>query len=369
MIEHDNIIYISYISEIGGVETFAYELAKKYKDRDVAVVCKSIAKNQLKRLSEICWVYVHTDQFIQCKTAIINYDTSIINFICDEADIYMTIHADYEHNFYTRKFPQHQRIKAYIGITEHIVESFKRCTGNSNCILGYNPLTVDEGKPYLTLVSATRLTSIKGKDRMIQLALALDRARIDYIWYVFTNDTDAIKSDNVVYMKPRLDVYRWIDKADYVIQLSDTEACSYTINEALYRNKAVIVTPLPYLEEIGYEDGITGYTIKFDCSNIDEVVEKIHNVPSFNFKHLKDIYGKLFTNKETIFKEDNMKSKVICREAYFDMQLNRMVEREETLLLDNERADHLIGLGLVELVERVKKEDKKAPTKKVEKRK
>ena len=32
MIEHENIIYISYISEIGGVETFAYELAKKYKE-------------------------------------------------------------------------------------------------------------------------------------------------------------------------------------------------------------------------------------------------------------------------------------------------------------------------------------------------
>ena len=368
MIEHENIIYISYISEIGGVETFAYELAKKYKDRDVAVVCKTIHKNQLKRLSKICWVYRHTDQYIKCKTAIINYDTSIINFICDEADIYMTIHADYEHNFYKNKFPQHQRIKAYIGITKHIVESFKRCTGNNNIILGYNPLTIEEEKPYLTLVSATRLTSIKGKDRMIQLTKALDKARIDYIWYVFTNDTDAINSPNVVYMHPRLDVYRWIDKADYVVQLSDTEACSYTINEALYRNVPVIVTPLPYLEEIGYKDGKTGYTIKFDCSNIEEIVEKIQNVPSFNFKHLEDIYGEIFTNKESEFKEDNMKSKVICIEAYYDMELKRLVEKEETLLLDNERAEHLIGLGLVQLVERVKKEDKKVPTKKVEKK-
>lgn len=370
MIEHDNIIYISYISEIGGVETFAYELAKKYKDRDVAVVCKTIHKEQLKRLSKICWVYKHTDQYIKCKTAIINYDTSIINFICDEADIYMTIHADYEHNFYKNKFPQHQRIKSYIGITKHIVESFKRCTGNSNIMLGYNPLTIEEEKPYLTLVSATRLTEIKGKKRMEALCRALDNFGIDYIWYIFTNDTDAINSPNVVYMKPRLDVSRWIKRADYVIQLSDTEACSYTINEALYRNVPVIVTPLPYLEEIGYKDGKTGYTLKFDCSNLNEIVEKIQKIPSFNFTPLKDIYGELFTNRETRFKEDNMKSKVICKEAYFDIELNRLVEKEETLLLENERAEHLIGLGLVELVERVeKKEDKKIPTKKVEKRK
>lgn len=368
MIEHENIIYISYISEIGGVETFAYELAKKYKDRDVAVVCKTIHKEQLKRLSKICWVYKHTGQIIKCKTAIINYDTSIINFIEDGADIYMTIHADYEHDFYKDKFPQHNRIKAYIGITKHIVESFKRCTGNNNVMLGYNPLTIEETKPYLTMVSATRLTEIKGKKRMQALCRSLDRAKIDYIWYIFTNDTDAIESENVLYMKPRLDVYRWIEKADYVIQLSDTEACSYTINEALYRNIPVIVTPLPYLNEIGYKDGVTGYTINFDCSNLNEVVKKIQNIPSFSFKQLKDIYGKLFTYKESEFKEDNMKSKVICREAYFDIQLNRLIEKDETLLLDNDRAEHLIGLGLVELVERIKKEDKKRPTKKVEKK-
>lgn len=368
MIEHDNIIYISYISEIGGVETFCYELAKKYKDRDVAVVCKSIDKGQLKRLSKICWVYRHKDQYIKCKTAIINYDTSIIKYICDEADIYQTIHADYEHSFYKDKFPQHDRIKAYIGITKHIVESFKRCTGRQNCILGYNPLTIDKDDKYLTLVSATRLSAIKGKKRMEALCSALDKAGINYIWYVFTNDTDAINSPNVVYMKPRLDVSRWIEKADYVVQLSDTEACSYTINEALYRNVPVIVTPLPYLEEIGYKDGKTGYTLKFDCSNLDEVVEKIQDVPSFNFKRLEDIYGNLFTTKETLFKEDNMKSKVICKEAYFDILLNRLIERDETIVVDNERAEHLTSLGLVELVERIKKEDKKIPTKKVEKK-
>ena len=370
MIEHDNIIYISYISEIGGVETFAYELAKKYKDRDVAVVCKTIAPNQLKRLSKICWVYTHKDQYIKCKTAIINYDTSIINFICDEADIYMTIHADYEHNFYKRKFPQHERIKAYIGITKHIVESFKRCTGNQNCILGYNPLTIDEPKPYLTLVSATRLTSIKGKDRMIGLSRSLDKLGIDYIWYVFTNDTDAIDSPNVVYMKPRLDVGRWMDRADYVVQLSDTEACSYTINEALYRNVPVIVTPLPYLEEIGYKDGVTGYTIRFDCENLDEVASKLTNKPSFKFKQLKDIYGELFTNKETLYKEDNMKVKAKCIQAYYDIKLERIVEREETIIVDKARADYLVGLGLVEIEEIIKDEpeNKKKPMKKVEKK-
>ena len=79
---------------------------------------------------------------------------------------------------------------------------------------------------------------------MIKLAEELDEQRIDYIWYVFTNDTDAISSDNVIYMKPRLDISYWMDQADYLVQLSDTEGLSYSINEMLYRNKPVIVTPL-----------------------------------------------------------------------------------------------------------------------------
>ena len=285
MIEHENIIYISYISEIGGVETFAYELAKKYKDRDVAVVCKTIDKNQLKRFSEICWVYRHTDQVIRCKTAIINYDVSIINYIEEGADIYQTIHADYEHDFYKNKFPQHDRIKAYIGITQHIVDSFKRCTGNSNIILGYNPLTIEPTKPYLTLVSATRLTSIKGKDRMIGLANALDKLKIDYIWYIFTNDTDAINSPNVLYMRPRLDVHKWIEKADYVVQLSDTEACSYTINEALYRNVPVIVTPLPYLEEIGYMVDVVRTEHRAAVTTVDHHAEIAHRAGRLHPEH------------------------------------------------------------------------------------
>ena len=119
MIEHDNIIYVAYISEIGGVETFVYEMAKKYKDRDIAVVCKRIDRNQLIRLSKLCWVYVHTDQQIICKTAIINCDTSIIRFINKEAKIYQTIHADYTNALYDHKPKPNPRVHKFICITKY----------------------------------------------------------------------------------------------------------------------------------------------------------------------------------------------------------------------------------------------------------
>ena len=125
-------------------------------------------------------------------------------------------------------------------------------------------------------------------------------------------------------------------------------------------------------EEIGYKDGKTGYTLEFDCSNINDIVNKIKNIPKFNFKHLEDIYGDLFTNKPSDYKEENMKSKVKCTNGYYDIILKRMVEKGEEQIVDNDRAEYLIGLGLVELVERIEvkepKEDKKLPTKKVTKR-
>lgn len=53
---------------------------------------------------------------------------------------------------------------------------------------------------------------------MKAFAEALDLAGINYVWYVFTDDADCIHSNNVIFLKPRLDVYKWIQEADYLFQ-------------------------------------------------------------------------------------------------------------------------------------------------------
>lgn len=366
-IKHDNIIYVRDISQIGGVETYVYEMVKKYQDLDIAVVYKTAHFKQLERIKKYCRTYKHTNEKIICKVAIINYDVSIIDYISEDAEIYQTIHADYENSAYTWNPPKHQRIKEYIGITKHICESFKRITGNKNIILSYNPLTIENEK-VLILVSATRLSKIKGKDRMIRLANALTNAGINYIWYIFTNDTEEINNPNVIYMKPRLDVSKWISQADYLVQLSDTEACSYSINEALYRNIPVIVTPLPYLEEIGVKDNINSYILKFDCSNIDEIVKKIRNVPSFNFNHLEDNYKNILAKSQSSYKEElKMKFLVQATDKYErtntnDIELTalhgtRYVPKTgEQWEVNFARKETLVELGFVTVIKEIKEE-------------
>lgn len=333
----------------GGVETFVYEIVKKYKNLDIAVVYKTADKNQLKRLRRYCPTYKHNDESIYCKVAIINYDVSIIDYI-KEGKIYQVIHGDYENPAYKWKPPTHKRITSYIGITNHICESFKRITGKENIILGYNPLTIESDKP-LILISATRLSPIKGKDRMIKLANALDKENVNYIWLIFTNDTEAIDNPNIVYMKPRLNLQGFIKTADYLVQLSDTEACSYAINEALYQNTAIIATKLPYLDEIGVKDGVNSYLMDFDCSNIDYIVKNIKNVPKFKFNQLKDSYGKILQKSKSKYQEYiNQKVAVECIQIYDDIKLNKRMKPRDVFYVTLKRAYELVDLGLVKFV-------------------
>jgi len=366
-IEHSNIFYIRDFSELGGVETFIWEMVKKYKDLDIAVVYKNANPKQVERVRKYCKTYQHIKQLIKCKVAIINYDVSIIDYIDEKAKIYQVVHGDYENPAYTWKPPTHPRIKEYICITKYICESFKRITGNNNIRLSYNPLTIEEPKKKIVLISATRLSKIKGKDRMVKLARALDNNGINYIWYVFTNDRDTIQSSNVIYMKPRLDTSYWLEQADYLVQLSDTEGCSYSINEALYRNIPVIVTPLPYLEEIGVKDGVNSYIMNFDCSNIDDIVENIQNKPSFQFKKLEDSYKDILAKSKSYYKEEkDMKAKVRALKKFEkikDAERNVYPKEGEEWVTSFERAELLASHNVVEIVEKVKKETKKEPKK------
>ena len=368
VIKHSNIIFMPTISKLGGIETYVYELVKKYHYLDIAVVCKRCDETQKIRLRKYCNVYIHTDQQIECDVAIINYDQSIINYINKTARIYQTIHADYSNPIYSRMPLYNPRIEQYIAITDFLKEKMEKILHTNNVMLSYNPLTIEE-KQTIVIVSATRLHSHKGPDRMLKLAKALDKAKVNYIWFVITNDIGAICHPNVIVIPNRLDIDKFLSMATYVCLLSDSEACSYTLNESLYRNIPIITTPLPYLKEIGVEDGKNAYIVNFDCSNVDDVAKRITNVPKFSFKKLEDKYASIFFNKKSYYEEErNMKVKVQCIRNYYDMDEDERkvtstdipYENPEkhpnrcTWITTKERAEHLELKGLVKIVEIIK---------------
>lgn len=368
MIEHANIIYMPNISPLGGIETWVRETVEMYKDYDIAVVSKFCDENQKKLINKYCKVYIHTNQKIKADVVFINYDQTIIPFINDEADIYQVIHADYTQPIYgesVRPKP-HPRIKAFICITKFLATQMKDMLSPNNIIQMYNPLNIHKmGKP-IVILSATRLHKHKGVERMRSLIKKLDEKNINYLWIIITGDLHIdFESPNVCLIKNRLNISRYLCIATYVALLSDSEADSYTLKEGLYRNIPVITTPLPYLDEIGVKDGVNGYILNFDCSNIDHIVENIDKVPVFKYRKQKNEYDKILSHKPSHYEKDrNEIVNVHCIKSYFDIEQNELKTPREDDPYENkenhpnrcywktkrERAEFLVSKGIVEIM-------------------
>lgn len=349
MIEHANVIYMPTISALGGIETWVYEMVKKYKDLDIAVVCKKINRAQRRRLRKLCPVYVHQKEIINCKICLINYDQTIIDYITpkiwaenakEDEGIYQVFHQDYSSGLY--EIPEKDpRIKGYITLTKYQQKKMSEIL-DTECMMSYNPLTIDDEKP-IVIVTASRLYKNKGTDLMQEFANKMDASGVKWLWIILTCDKDVIESPNVVFIDNRLDVDKFLSMATYVALFSKAECCSYTLNEALFRNIPILTTPLPYLEEIGVKDGENAYII----TDVDDVVKKIRNVPKFTFKRFEDSYGEIFSKDKSHYKPTG-NVKVISKGIPYYGKLDRSVEEGEVLEVTEAEAERLINLNFVE---------------------
>jgi len=342
-----------------------YELVKKYKDKDIAVVCKTIASEQLYRLQKYCRVYIHQNQKIDCKVAIINWDTSIINYITkdiwngnakDGEGIYQTIHTDYTHPS-QGTVPQDDRIKCYLAITEDIKNKFIEMTGRKNVIVCRNPLEIEEEKPILILVSATRLTKEKGGDKMLALANELDRQGTNFIWFIFTtdeyNNNPVWQNKNIVHLQNRLELGNYIRIANWLIQPSEVEGDSYTLREALYRGTPIVACELPYFNEIGIENGKNALFLNKDCSNVEFVAKEMKKQIKFKFDAIKDRYDEIIVNGKSKYQEELKKLVTVkCshERGYLDVVLNRFIEEGEEFETNVIRAEDLENKKLVKIL-------------------
>lgn len=363
MIEHANIFYVRNINKIGGVETYVYELAKKYKDKDIAVVCKTVAPKQKERLKKFCKVYIHKNQQIKCKVIITNWDTSIIDYVNEDAKFYTVLHTDYSHPSQGVLPIDKPRI-TYIGITDISKKNFEKLSGIDRTILCRNPLTIEDepDEPVLTLVSATRLTKIKDDGRHLKLAQALEKQGIKFIWYIFTTDqynsNPIWNNPNIIHMKNRLDLGYFMKKADWYIQLSSCEGDSYSLKEALYRGTPIVVCELPYFKEIGIENDKNALFYNIDNSNADEIALKMKTPLKFTFKHVEDGYNEILDKTKSHYEEDlKMKFKVKALINFTDMEENKKRIIGEEFECSKIRCEYLLENKAIEILEEVK-EDK-----------
>ena len=358
-----NVFYFRVLNKIGGIETFFYYLAKKYKNWDITVYYSEGDIEQIRRLKKYIRVKKYNGEKIKCNRIFFNFNLDIINNV--EADEYIQIaHGDYK--AMGLKPNIHSKIDRYVGVSKQVCNTYKEVTGFDTKLV-YNPIEIDKPRKVLNLISATRLTKEKGKDRIIKLAETLNKNNIPYIWTIFTDDINTINNPNIIYMNPRLDIINYIANSDYLVQLSDNEGYCYSVIESLMVGTPVIVTECPVFKELGVINNKNGYILNFDMQSIpiNDIYTKI---PEFEYNPPEDNWGDLLINGKSKYKEElKMKFLVQATDKYErtntnDIELTalhgtRYVPKTgEQWEVDFGRKETLVELGFVTVKKEIKEE-------------
>ena len=334
------VLFINFLNVIGGIESFVYHFGAMFED--VTLLVGKVNDRQRKRLEE------HVNVVDYDPRATYYCDTLIILRILDSMPT--NVFADRTvrtcHGCRTNPAWNIPQDSDYIvNVSEVSKESFGEQAKEG--IVIHNPIEKSEKKA-LILVSATRIPAVdKGKNevRMRMLAEMLNDAEIPFIWFNFSDGVIPNAPEGMVNMGIREDIQPYIKRADYLVQLSDSEAWSYSMLEALINKTPVICCPFGSAEEMGIMDGVNGYVVPFDMG-FD--VHKLLTVPtvSFDYDHegIKRAWEKVLTAKK---KNKGIKVRII--QTYFDTLLNRKVVAGENLYMTRERANTIIHAGFGEI--------------------
>lgn len=348
---YNNVFYQAHLNIVGGVETFLFELARltHQNHRDFTVIYGSGDRAQILRLQKYCRCLSldEVEKPIKCKRAFFNFSIDSLKYF-EAEEYYRMIHADFSDpslKYYQPEFPKDIEMQ-YLAVSQNNQKTFKERFGIDSKVI-YNPLQIDEDIPkVMTLVSAQRLTAEKGGDRMKKIIEELDKAKIPYVWHIFSNGRLDTKSPNVMHHEPTLDCRTWYRYADYMVALSDTEGFSYTMYEALVMGVPLITTRLPVLKDMGVDE-TNSIILNFDLSNLD-VQDIYKRAGTFKFKYSpKPVqpWLDLLQGESNYVYEPPKTIKVRAKIEYFDLYLNRIVKADEVIEPPVERAEKLVEFG------------------------
>lgn len=353
---YTNVFYFSTISQLGGIETWYYNISKAYNDYDITILYRQGNEKQLARLRKnIRCIKWDGQSHITCKRLFVNFDYIILDFATADEVIFVC-HGDYKGLIATghtkaihlHALANNKRINKYLACSQTACDSFYEITGVKP-ELCYNPVVIDEPKKSLRLAIAQRMTDEKGRSRILKLIKELDRYCLihdtDYTLEMFTNDNHPVENPHVFYRTPNLDVNRFFGDYDFVISLTDAEGYGYTVVESLTRGTPVVATPCPVFAELGLTPK-NSITLNFDCSNVSDVVEQMFT-KKFRFKYTpkQSSLGDYLVKAENTYK--NSLVTVKCINPYRDMQLGKTIREGEFLTVEKDRADYLEKLNLV----------------------
>ena len=343
------IIYRSQIDVIGGIETFIYSFCKQMsKYYDITVLYDSISNEQLARIAEICPVIRNNP-----ATPIV-CDTLIVNSIGEQIPRNITFRQSIQmvHCLKQNTWTIPQGRDYIVNVSQASKDSF----GNEGLVI-HNITDGSKTHKALLLISALRVGAEdkQGNDqRCIKFARLLDNAGISYMWLYFGNKPMNHEPEHMHYCGLSMNIKPFIAKADYLVQLSGSEAFSYSLLESLECKTPVIVTPLAQNADMGVVDGQNGYIVPYEVDGFD--VKKLLKIPKFEYKHdnasIIKQWRKLLGDSTP--KRDYKPKKEIMVEVtveYRDLQLDETLKIGDRRKMKYMRALELVSKGFVRLLE------------------
>jgi len=296
-------IYISNYNLIGGVERFIENFCKRMsKHYEITFIFDWVEnQNLLIEISD----FVNVIKIDKAKKYTFDYfvNSTAWGFEpynnIEAKKLIQVVHADYRHvianwNF---KYNRHKKTTHHVCVGETVKEAFEIATPYKCDAIIYNLLdnTIKLEKKLkndvLHLVTLSRLSGEKGFKRMLDFANQLDSKKIPYIWNVFGSTTSNFAKQtllsfkncpNVIFKGVTREPFKEINKADYLVQLSDTEGFAYSVFEAMQVKTPCIITPFASGKE-QITNGVNGWIIPFDMKNIDfeSILRRNLIVPEF----------------------------------------------------------------------------------------
>ena len=341
---YGNLMYFSNLNTIGGIETWYYYLSELYKDLDITVVVRHGAQYQIDRLSKNIRVLIWDGkQRYECQHLFLCFNTDIIPFV-NTGFISLVLHGDYEDMIRRKQLvyanlPIHPKINEYIGITQHVCDTWERITG-IKARLCYNPILIPKKHKTIRICSAQRMSKEKGRERIKLLAQTLDRVCAlsgdTWLWDIYTDDTDVIYNPNISYKRPRLDIVEYYKAYDWFVALSDNEGYCYSVVENLVRGVPCVVTDLPVFREIGLNES-NSIILNLDLSNIFYVAKDMFAKKlEFEYQPPKDEWRFLF---------DDIKSTYTYKEVKKSMVKVRALDTYRRLRVKDAVVDEILPEG------------------------
>ena len=340
-IHHQVMLYIQQLNIIGGIETFIYYFARLMKHKDIALVVYNLDESLKRKYERYMKVYRYTtrDKY-SCDTLILLriLDKMPANIECNQS-------VQMAHACRTNPTWHIRQTSDYI---VNVSKASKESFGNEakDGIVIHNPIITDNPRA-LMLVSATRIPAPdkgQNEERMRRLADMLNEAEIPFLWFNFSDGNIPNPPKGMINVGRYEDIRPYIASATYLVQLSDSEAWSYSILEALTQNVPVIVTDFPSAKEMGIKDGENGYILPF---SMDFDVKKLAKVPKFTYLYdnepIKRQWDKIIDHKMKVKKRKTWD--VLIIQQYNDLEIGRLVHPGEVIAMPVERAKTIIDLG------------------------